>query len=84
MKAVLTKVELGEADAGIVYVTDIRAAGSKVESVSIPDEQNVIATYPIALLRHAPNAAGARAFVDLVLSPSGQSILRRYGFVPVG
>jgi molybdate transport system substrate-binding protein len=77
--AVLNKVGLGEADAGIVYVSDVVTSG-KVGGVTIPDDQNVIADYPIAALKAASNAAGARAFIDLVLSPDGQAILKAAGF----
>jgi len=76
---VLSKVALGEADAGIVYVSDIVTSG-KVEGVTIPDTQNVIADYPIAILKSASNAAGAQAFIDLVISADGQAILRAAGF----
>jgi molybdate transport system substrate-binding protein len=76
---VLSKVALGEADAGIVYVSDIVTSG-KVEGVAIPDDQNVLADYPIAPLKSASNAAGAKAFIDLVLSPDGQAILKGAGF----
>jgi molybdate transport system substrate-binding protein len=79
VKAVVAKVALGEADAGIVYETDVRAS-PKVASVAIPDAQNVVASYPIAALTAAKNADGARAFVAFVLSAEGQKILRGYGF----
>ncbi|HLQ15388.1 MAG TPA: molybdate ABC transporter substrate-binding protein [Candidatus Eisenbacteria bacterium] len=77
--AVLTKVALGEADAGIVYVSDVVTSG-KVDGVTIPDEQNVIADYPIAGLKSGTNAAGAHAFIDLVLAPDGQATLKAAGF----
>jgi molybdate transport system substrate-binding protein len=80
VKAVLSKVELGEADAGIVYVTDVRAAGSKVVGVPIPTDQNVTTTYPIAPITGSANAATAQAFVDYVLSPAGQQVLSAAGF----
>lgn len=80
VKAVVTKVQLGEADAGIVYVTDVSAAGSAVTGVPIPDSQNLIATYPIAALAGAPDALDAKAFVSYILSPGGQKILEGYGF----
>jgi len=76
---VLSKVTLGEADAGIVYVSDIVTSG-QVDGVVIPDNQNVIADYPIAVLKSAQNQTGAVAFVDLVLSTEGQSILTAAGF----
>lgn len=76
---VLSKVALGEADAGIVYVSDIVTSG-KVDGVAIPDDQNVIADYPIAVLETAQNATGAKEFVDLVLSAGGQAILKAAGF----
>jgi molybdate transport system substrate-binding protein len=76
---VLSKVALGEADAGIVYVSDIVTSG-QVDGVAIPDAQNVIADYPIGVLKGAQDLAGATAFVDLVLSTGGQTILRAAGF----
>jgi molybdate transport system substrate-binding protein len=76
--AVLNKVALGEADAGIVYISDVVTSG-KVEGVTIPDEQNVIADYPIAALKSGSNAAGARKSIDLVLAPDGQAILKAAG-----
>jgi molybdate transport system substrate-binding protein len=82
VKAVVTKVALGEADAGIVYVTDVRAAGSTVEGVDIPAASNVVARYPIAPLKSAPNPATAAAFVAFVLSPEGQKGLATFGFLP--
>ncbi len=83
VKAVLTKVQLGEADAGIVYVTDIDAeAKDQVGSLEIPDALNTIATYQIAPIADSKNAELAKAFVELVLSPEGQAILAKYGFIP--
>lgn len=83
VKAVLTKVMLGEGDAGIVYTSDITEdAADQVTTVAIPDELNVIATYPIAAVQDAPNPAGAAAFVEYVLSAKGQAILQRHGFLP--
>ena len=76
---VLTKVSLGEADAGIVYVSDIVTSG-QVDGVPIPDDQNVTADYPIAVLKSTSNGPGAQAFIDLVLSSDGQTILRAAGF----
>lgn len=79
VKAVLGKVALGEADAGIVYVTDVKAAGAGVEGVAIPPAFNVVAEYPIAVLKDSPNSALANAFVGYVLS-DGRRTLARYGF----
>ena len=64
----LTKVQLGEVDAGMVYKTDVQAAGSKVKGIEIPADRNASTTYPIAALTRRPNPAGAQAFVDYVLS----------------
>jgi len=80
VKAVLSKVVLGEADAGIVYVTDVKAAGAKVAGVVIPKDQNVTTTYPIAPIASSTDAATAKAFVDFVLSPAGQQVLAAAGF----
>jgi molybdate transport system substrate-binding protein len=81
VRQVLAKVTLGEADAGIVYRTDAIAAKGKVEIVEIPAKLNVIAEYPVAVLSKAPQAAAARAFVDLLLSAEGQKRLAAAGFV---
>ena len=81
VRAVLSKVALDEVDAGIVYVTDIRAAAGKVEAVAIPDQYNVSARYPIAVLKHTADAEIATAFVNFVLSPAGQSTLKEFGFL---
>jgi molybdate transport system substrate-binding protein len=79
VKAVLSKVALGEADAGIVYVTDVKAGGAGVEGVAIPPALNVVADYPVALLKDSQNSALARAFVGYVLA-DGRRILTQYGF----
>lgn len=79
VKAVLSKVSLGEVDAGIVYVTDIGAARGSVVGVTIPAEQNVATDYPIAPLTGGAGGA-ASAFVDYVLSPPAQQVLRDAGF----
>ncbi|HEY8173793.1 MAG TPA: extracellular solute-binding protein, partial [Dehalococcoidia bacterium] len=84
VKAVVTKIQLGEADAGIVYVTDVTAGVTEdINQVAIADEFNVIATYPIAVTSDAGSAAAAQAFIDFVLSETGQAILEEHGFVPV-
>jgi molybdate transport system substrate-binding protein len=82
VKAVVTKVSLGEADAGIVYVTDVTAGGDKVEGVDIAEELNVLATYPIATVKASKAQDKAQAFMDLVLSDQGQQVLKQYGFLP--
>lgn len=81
VKAVVTKVALGEADAGIVYVTDVTAAADDVEGVEIPADINVVAEYPIAAVAQAPNLDAARAFIDFVLGQQGQEILASDGFL---
>lgn len=80
VKAVLNKVVLGEADAGVVYSTDVEAAGDTVTGVEIPADINVTPEYPIVATAAATNAAGAAAFTEFVLSDAGQQILQSYGF----
>jgi molybdate transport system substrate-binding protein len=80
VQGIVTKVTLGEADAGIVYATDVLAAGPAAEGVEIPPEHNVVATYPIATTAAAPNPRGAEAFVAQVLSAEGQAVLESFGF----
>ena len=80
VRAVLIKVRLGEADAGVVYRTDVLAAGDTVEGIDLPDEDQVAGDYPIAVLTDAPNPVAAQAFVDLVLSDAGRKVLRDVGF----
>ena len=82
VKAVVTKVSLGEADAGIVYVTDVTAGGDKVQGVAIPEELNVLATYPIATVKASKAQEQAQAFMDQVLGAEGQQVLKQYGFLP--
>ena len=77
---VIGRVQSGEADAGIVYVTDVKG-NDAVGGVDIPDEDNVVAAYPHAVVKGAPNAAGARAFLAFVESPEGQAVLERFGFI---
>ncbi len=82
VKAVVTKVQLGEADAGIVYVTDVTAGvAGDIAQIAIPDTYNVIAAYPIGVTTHASNSATARAFIDFLLSDAGQAILAKNGFL---
>jgi len=83
VKGVVTKVQLGEADAGIVYVSDVTAAvRHAVRTIEIPEQYNAIATYPIAVLQGTRQPDAARAFVEFVLSAEGQGILERQGFLP--
>jgi molybdate transport system substrate-binding protein len=81
VKAVVAKIELGEGDAGIVYVTDASAA-TNVETVAVPDAANVRATYAGVVLKGSANAAAARAFLDWFAGPDGQAILGSFGFLP--
>jgi len=81
---VVTKVTLGEADAGIVYVTDVKANEGKATGVAIPASQNDVTAYPIAQLKDAPNSAGAAAFISYVLGSQGQAVLASFGFQPPG
>lgn len=78
--AVLKPVQDGEVDAAIVYVTDVKSA-EKVTGVEIPADQNVVATYPIAVLKGAKNTKAAKAFVAYVLSRRGQATLSQFGFL---
>jgi len=84
VRQVLAKVALGEADAGIVYRTDVAAARDPLEVVRIPAEVNVLAEYPIATLAKAPHPELARAWVELVTSATGRDILADLGFLPAG
>lgn len=83
VKAVVQKVQLGEADAGFVYKTDAFSVSGKVTVIDIPDPYNVIAQYPIAVVKNSAHASDAQAFVDYVLSPAGQAIMKKYEFIPV-
>jgi molybdate transport system substrate-binding protein len=73
----------GAVDAGIVYVTDGKAASSSSETIDIPDDINVIANYPVARLKQSGHAEVASAFIDFVISATGQAILAKYGFLPL-
>ncbi|HZQ28736.1 MAG TPA: molybdate ABC transporter substrate-binding protein [Acidimicrobiales bacterium] len=81
VKSTLAKVTSGEADAAIVYVSDVQSAGTRATGVAIPDAQNVVATYPVAVVKASKNHAAATAFVDEVVSGSGQAALRHQGFL---
>ena len=80
--AVIARVRLGEADAAIVYASDVRAADSALRVVPIPEPYNVTATYPIAVVRGAERADQARSFVAIATGAQGQAILARHGFLP--
>jgi molybdate transport system substrate-binding protein len=82
VKQVVAKVQLGEADAGIVYTSDSVAAPG-LKSIEIPAELNVIAKYPIAPLVNSENTELAQVFVDYILSAEGQAILEKWGFGPI-
>jgi molybdate transport system substrate-binding protein len=81
VRAVLTKVELDEVDAGLVYVSDVHAAGDKVLAFAFSESSQAINRYPISVLTDSPNPEAAQAFADLVLSDAGQQILRDAGFL---
>lgn len=84
VKQVVTKVQLGEVDAGIVYVSDVTPkVSASVSAVAIPDDANQIATYPIALTKEVRNHAAAQAFIGFVLSAEGQAILKAHSFIPL-
>ncbi len=80
VRAVLTKVQLGEVDAGLVYVSDVHAAGDTVLAFAFREAARAVNRYPVAVLADAPNPAAAQAFADLVLSDVGQAVLRDAGF----
>ena len=81
---VVTKVTLGEVDAGVVYVTDVKENESKASGVTIPADQNSITDYPIVQVKGAPNVTAAKAFISYVLGPDGQKVLASFGFLPPG
>jgi molybdate transport system substrate-binding protein len=83
VKAVLTKVALGEGDAGLVYTSDVNPdIASQVGQIEIPANLNTVAGYPIAVVSDSPNPTQAQAFIDYVAGPEGQQILARFGFMP--
>lgn len=83
VKAVVTKIQLGESDAGIVYATDVTVGvAPDVTVIPIPDAYNVIASYPIAVTTRASRTDLAQSFIEFVLADGGQTILRKYGFLP--
>lgn len=83
VRQLAAKVALGEADAGIVYQSDITSdIADQVQGIEIPDELNVVATYPVATINDSANPELAQAFTDLVLSEEGQAVLEKWGFGP--
>ncbi len=80
VKAVLTKVQLGEADVGLVYVTDVRAAGDEVEGIAVPEVAAAINRYPVAALTDAPSPDLAAAWIALLTGPEGRAVLSDAGF----
>lgn len=85
VKGVVAKVQLGEADAGIVYRSDVTSnLAGRIQMIDIPARFNVIASYPIALVKGAPNPDAARQFLDLLFSSPGQRVLTEQNFIPVG
>jgi len=81
VKSALTKVELKEVDAAVVYQTDVKAGGSKVQGVNFPESSKAINLYPIDALKNAPNPSGAQAFIALVESAEGRKVLGEAGFL---
>jgi len=91
VKSVLTRVQLGEVDAGIVYVTDALAANKAasgniklVQTLEIPAQYNVIAIYYIAQVKDAAHPDAGQAYINYILSPDGQAVLKKWGFIPAG
>jgi molybdate transport system substrate-binding protein len=82
VKGIVTKVTSGEADAGVVYATDVTAVGDEAEGVDVPTDVNVIATYPVAVTAEAGNPEGGAAWIEFLTGPEGQTILRSFGFGP--
>ena len=80
VSAVAAKVASGDADAGMVYVTDVQASDGELEAISTPVDSELLNRYPIAVVKDAPNAAAAEAFIQFVLSDRGQEILAEFGF----
>ena len=81
VKAIVAKIELGEGDAGIVYVTDAKAS-TKVIALELPDSANVPATYDGVVVKASQNPSAAKAFLDWFVGPEGQAILGGFGFLP--
>lgn len=85
VKQVVSKVQLGEADAGIVYFSDVSATiSSEITTLDIPDQFNTLASYPISILKASANPTGAKVFQNYVLGTEGQAILKKNNFIPAG
>ena len=80
VRAALTKVEIGEVDAALVYASDVASAAGAVEGISFPEAEQAVNDYPVGVLAGAPNPAAARAFIELVLSAEGRRVLADAGF----
>lgn len=80
VKGIMLKVARGEADAGIVYHSEVIASDGQVEGVKIPTEFNIVAEFPIGIVKNSANKKEAQRFIDYLLSPEGQSLLTQYGF----
>ena len=80
VKGIMLKVARGEADAGIVYHSEVIASDGQVEGVKIPTEFNIVAEFPIGIVKNSANIKEAQRFIDYLLSPEGQSLLTQYGF----
>jgi molybdate transport system substrate-binding protein len=84
VRQVVTKVQLGEADAGVVYSSDVTPqSAAALKTIEIPDALNVVAVYPVATARSAKAPATAQRFIQYLISPAGQTILKKYNFVPI-
>jgi len=79
---IVTKLELGEADAGFIYTSDANTAGDKLKSFKLPASAQATATYPIGIVTGSKNAKAAQQWIDLVMSPQGQQVLVSDGFGP--
>ncbi|MCC6176143.1 MAG: molybdate ABC transporter substrate-binding protein [Chloroflexi bacterium] len=85
VRQVVAKVQLGEADAAVIYLSDITPSSAPdLMTIPIPDELNTLASYPIALVTGGPQAELGQAFIDMVMSPAGQGVLKQWNFTTVG
>jgi molybdate transport system substrate-binding protein len=85
VRQVVAKVQLGEADAAVVYLSDVTPQSAPdLMTITIPDDLNTLATYPIALVTNGPQVELGQAFIDMVMAPAGQGVLQKWNFTPVG